>query len=376
MSYLRLLSVITLLFSSVCFANVESTHSDKLNELKTKIDQQKSLLAKQKKQRQRLVNLLRDSDKKIAKTANVLFETNKQQKANHEKQQQLITNKKQLIVKQKHQQSILSKQLKSAYMSGNHNLIQLLLNQQQSSKTERLLGYYHYLNKARLAALEDLQTTFTELQAIEADLIDTIVKLDTLLSEQKEAEKVLKQQKKKRNNALAQLNKSYLKNSAQLEQYQLSELDIKQLLQAQNQEVTVAEALPLKGLSKLRGRLSKPTKGKTTHFFGQQRHGQLRWKGITFSGNEGQAVKAIHHGKVVFSDWIKGFGLVLVLDHGKGYMSLYGHNQALLKKAGDNVDGNEQIALLGQSGGQDKPGLYFEIRHKGKAINPQRWFKK
>ena len=372
MLYLRLLCLTVQLFCSACWAN-NANHSDTLDDLKTKIDQQKSLLTKQKQQQQRLANLLRDTDKKIAKSANDLFITNQAQAKNHEKQKTLKQQKQTLQITQQKQQTILGQQLKSAYMAGNNDLVQLLLNQQQSSKTERLLGYYQYLNKARLDALETLKETFEQLQVIESELIDNIEQLSQLLIEQKKAETALKQQKNKRSDALAQLGKSYLKNSAQLEQYQLSELDIKQLLAA---SIPKTQILPLNGLGKLRGLLSKPTKGKSIHNFGQKRHGQLRWKGITFNGREGQAVNAIYHGKVIFSDWIKGFGLVLVLDHGEGYMSLYGHNQALLKKAGDNVNSNEQIALLGQSGGQEQPGLYFEIRNKGKAINPKHWFKK
>lgn len=369
---MRTLVFTTLLFSSVCFA--DNTNSDKLNEIKGKIDHQKSLIAKQKKQQQRLSNLLRDTDKKIASSANALFKTQKKQTGNRKKQRELLATKKALTATQQRQQTILGQQLKSAYMAGNHDLIQLLLNQQQSSKTERLLGYYHYLNKARIESLTQLKKTFTDLQAVESQLIDSLAQLDQLISEQRQSESKLKQQKKTRKQALTQLTKSYLKNSAQLEQYQLSELDIKQLLSAAKAAPSIA--LPLHGLAKVKGRLIKPTKGRTTHKFGQKRHGQLRWKGITIVAPEGQAVNAVYHGKVIFSDWLKGFGLVLVIDHGQGYMSLYGHNQALLKKSGDNVNKNEQIALLGQSGGQSTSGLYFEIRHKGKAIDPSRWLKK
>jgi len=373
--YFRLFSLLALLFSSACLAN-DTTNSDKLGDLKTKINQQKSLLAKQKKQQQRLTNLLRDTDKKIATTANALFQTNQQQQTSLATQQSLKIEKKQLVTTQQRQKTVLAQQLKSAYMTGNHDLMQLLLNQQQSSKTERLLGYYHYLNKARVDSLTNLKQTYTQLQTVEAKLIDTLSDLSALRVTQKTAESKLKLEKKTRGDALAQLRKSYLQNSAQLEQYQLSELDIKQLIQAQAQKQVETAALPLTGLDNLRGRLTRPTKGKTTHKFGQKRNSRLRWKGITIVGREGQAVNAVHHGKIVFSDWIKGFGLVLVVDHGQGYMSLYGHNQALLKKSGDNVAKNEQIALLGQSGGQSISSLYFEIRHKGKAVNPQRWFGK
>lgn len=373
MSIRLTLYISALLYCSVAvFAN--AADSDKLDEIKDKINQQKSLLAKQKKQQQRLTNLLRETDKKIASTARDLHNTTQQQSTARQKQQALLIQKETLATTRKKQQKILAKQLKSAYMTGNHDLMQLLLNQQQSSKTERLLGYYHYLNKARVDALEELKATFVKLQSIEGQLIDSITQLDALLSKQQQAQAKLKLQKKTRGDALAQLQQSYRKNSAQLEQYQLSELDIKQLIQEQLNAKPAEK--PLKGLAKLRGRLTQPTQGRTKHKFGQKRHGQLRWKGVTVTGREGQAVNAVYHGRVVFSDWLKGFGLVLVVDHGDGYMSLYGHNQALLKKAGDYVEQNEQVALLGQSGGQALPGLYFEIRHKGKAINPTRWFKK
>jgi septal ring factor EnvC (AmiA/AmiB activator) len=109
--------------------------------------------------------------------------------------------------------------------------------------------------------------------------------------------------------------------------------------------------------------------------FGRFRQGQIKWKGVVINGTAGDSVIAIHQAKVLYSDWLRGFGLVTVLDHGNGFMSLYGHNQALLKQAGEAVQAGEAIALLGQSGGQSRPNLYFEIRHKGTPINPVSWLK-
>ncbi|WP_394172185.1 murein hydrolase activator EnvC family protein [Thalassotalea litorea] len=101
----------------------------------------------------------------------------------------------------------------------------------------------------------------------------------------------------------------------------------------------------------------------------------MRWKGVLMTAPVGQPVYTIHNGTVLFADWLKGYGLVVVVDHGDGYMSLYGHNQTLLKNVGDRVEIGEPIALVGQSGGQNRAGLYFEIRHKGKPVNPKLWCK-
>ena len=129
------------------------------------------------------------------------------------------------------------------------------------------------------------------------------------------------------------------------------------------------------GLSS-RHKLKWPTKGRIKSAFGSKRSGQVKWNGVTISASEGQDVNAIANGKVIYADWLRGFGMVLVVDHGKGYMSLYGHAQALLKSAGDTVRKGESIALVGRSGGQTQPGLYFEVRHKGQAVDPARYCKR
>ncbi len=364
----------TLLGISSVALCAQPSSNDQLKNIKRKITQQTQLLDKQKKQQDRLNKQLKNIEQQVAKSAKSLHQTKQQQRQTSTKRQQLKKQQTTLLSDKKKQQRVLSKQLKSAYMTGDHDLMQMLLNQQQSSKTERLLGYYQFLNKARIASITELSSTIQSLTDIAIELNATALELSSLLKAQQQHEQQLSKEKTQRNSALRQLKLSYSKNSTQLERYQLSEIDIKQLLNEQQKDKTQS-SLPLNGLAGVRGLLPRPSRGKIIHKFGQRRHGNLRRKGITISGIEGQSVTAIHHGKVIFSNWIKGFGLVLVLDHGKGYMSLYGHNQALLKDAGDVVAANEKIALLGQSGGQSKPALYFEIRYQGKAVSPTRWFK-
>ena len=119
--------------------------------------------------------------------------------------------------------------------------------------------------------------------------------------------------------------------------------------------------------------LLRPSKGKLKHQFGQRKHGGIDWKGVLIGAKEGENVNSVHNGQVVFADWLKGYGWVIVVDHGEGFMSLYGHAQTLLRDVGDMVRQGETLALVGQSGGQASSGLYFEIRHKGRAVNPVKW---
>jgi len=346
--------------------------TQQLKDIKQKITKQQAILKLQKNSQSVLTSALRKVENAIADSAKSLYQTN-QELASVTKEQQALLGQSASLNKQKLlQQAALSKQIKSAYMTGNNNVLQMILNQQQSSETQRLLGYYHYLNKARIDSIAQVKQTLEKIAKITVELAANRLRLLELKDNQEAHELTLAKEKSTRDSALSALNASYRRNSEDLEKYQLSEIDVQHILKQAQQIAPIS----LDGLTKFKRKLPRPAVGKTLHSFGSKRHGRLRWKGITIAGIEGQGVTAIHHGKVIYSDWIKGFGLVLIIDHGKGYMSLYGHNQALLKNLGDQVVGQEKIALLGQSGGQSQPSLYFEIRHRGKAINPKHWLKR
>jgi septal ring factor EnvC (AmiA/AmiB activator) len=365
----------TLLILWISNVGAADQQEEQLAEVKQKLEQRQQLLTEQQKQQKQLRSRLKKTELKIAASAEKLHSTRRSLKQNRQQQHQLSVQKKQLTTSAKQQQQVLAKQLASAYMIGGNDLIQLLLNQQQSGKIERLLGYYKYINQARLDTLNQLKQTTTELATIEQELAQASQQLISLEQRQQIDTKKLKQNKQSRNKALATLKKRYLANSVSIEQLQLSEIDLNRLIK-ESIKPSAPQQKKLTGLAARKGKLKPPNQGTMVNKFGRARQGTRRWKGITINGKEGQAVNVISHGKVLYADWVKGFGLVIVVDHGKGYMTLYGHNQALLKSAGDYVDANEQIALLGQSGGQNKPVLYFELRHKGKAINPRRWFQR
>lgn len=137
-------------------------------------------------------------------------------------------------------------------------------------------------------------------------------------------------------------------------------------------------ALPTeKPFSKQRGKLYWPAKGKVKNLYDHWRSvGKVKWQGNIIKAKEGAPVHTISNGRIAYSDWLRGYGLITIIDHGDGYMSLYGHNQTLLKEVGDWVENNEIIATVGSSGGLKSVGLYFEIRHNGKPSNPSRWCKK
>ena len=192
-----------------------------------------------------------------------------------------------------------------------------------------------------------------------------------MLSDQERQQNELVARQQDRQQTLVKLRSKIASEESRIAQLREAEQALVEAIERAQRASQVPQELT--GLSGEKGKLLKPANGTLRRLFGKRRQGQVRWKGIMIDGREGSSVKAIAHGRVIYSDWLRGFGLVTIIEHGDGYMSVYGHNQALLRSAGDAVAKGETVALLGQSGGQSSPNLYFEIRHKGKALNPLQW---
>lgn len=363
-----------ILSSYVQASDLQQRQSD-LKSLQSQISKQESALQDTNKQREQLISLLKKDEKAIAtaarkvnKTKVALAETDKSLHALKQRQDKLDALKQT-------QQDTLSNQLASAYLAGNHDYSKMLLNQQSPATIERLLAYYQYLNNARMKSINELQGTISELDEIQEQQVKQKNKLNKLILNQQQDSKQLSLEQSQRQSTLTQLQRTVNSRGAKLEQLQIEEASLKRVVE---QALLATNNSPsMEGLkSKSKNKLKWPTKGRIRSGFGSKRSGQVKWKGVTLAAPEGQQISAIAAGKVIYADWLRGFGMVLVVDHGKGYMSLYGHAQTLLKNAGDTVNKGETIALVGRSGGQTEAGLYFEVRHKGQAVDPARYCKR
>jgi len=369
------------LLSSLCFIDQTRAAADneqakkqntaKLNDVLQAIAQQESNIIKANKARADLEQQLKADDLVIAKTAKAINQTQQQLKATQKKIASLQQEKHQLTAQKNTQERLLAQQLRSAYTTGQHDYLKLLLNQEQSEKIQRTISYYQYLNKARINEIERFEITITQLIAVTNQHQQQVEQLNALKISQQKQRQRLSNNKASRNNTLASLSKELLSSTQQLNRLKAEEANLTAALQKLT--ALIQAEIDLTGLSKLKRKLSWPVKGRLLHSFGSRKQGYLKWKGVLLGASIGKQVKTIHNGTVLFSDWLKGYGLLVVIDHGNGYMSLYAHNQTLLKSVGDRVETGEPIALVGQSGGQDRPGLYFEIRHQGNALNPKIW---
>ena len=358
------------LVTGVAVANEDRTKKD-LSQVQVALEQSQAEYQQQQKEIAKQQQKLKAHELAIAKNAKALNmaeqSVKKTQQQQAEQQQRAIKLEKQ----QAQFQRVLAAQLKSAYMAGSDDYSKMLLNQEDTAKFERTLSYYNYLNKARIKQLDELKALQIEIAKNQAELEKTKEKLVALFDEQKRRQAALLDAKNERQASLKNLKKQLNKTKNSISYLEENEQTLIATIKELEEEKTTK--IELLGLNKNKGRLSWPSKGKLTHKFGQRKHGGINWKGVLISAAEGTSVNSIHNGQVVFADWLKGYGWVIVVDHGEGFMSLYGHAQTLLKDVGDMVREGESVALVGQSGGQADSGLYFEIRHKGRAVNPIKW---
>ncbi|PCJ49375.1 MAG: peptidase M23 [Gammaproteobacteria bacterium] len=339
--------------------------------LQTNQAKNRSSLTKEQKALKRTDVLIGQSRKSLEKARSNLRKSRSKLKA-------LKAQRKRLHKDKSNQQEALSDQIKAAYAGGKQEYLKMLFNQEDPAKLGRTLVYYDYLNKARAEKIQLFNTTLEKLAQVELEIIAEQKQLELHERDLEKENKRLVALKGKRQQAIVALKRSFNDNSKRLIEWQLNESDLSSLLEALKQ--TVTRLIPeesLNGLARLKGKLNWPVKGRLKEKFGRLRSSdQIRWSGVLIAANEGASVRAIHNGRIVYSDYLRGFGLITIIDHGKGYMSLYGHNEALYKQPGDWVEAGEQIATVGQSGGYPSTGLYFEIRLRSKALNPVRFIKK
>lgn len=264
----------------------------------------------------------------------------------------------------------------ASYRQGQQNQLKLILNQTDPVLVRRMLNYAGYLSEDQQTILGQYQQDLAELSETQQKLTERQQQLQTSSQSLASRNQQLRQLQNDRQQVLAKLSAEQQSGGEQLEALKAERSSLEALLaRMQNSIDQLATELDTP-FARLKGRLNWPIAGKVVHRYGEQLgRGPLRWEGILLQNKAGTDVNAVHHGRVVFADWLKGFGLLVILDHGDGYMSLYGRNEVLLRSVGEWVNAGDALARTGD-GGAGEEGLYFEIRHQGKPQNPAVWLAK
>ena len=363
--------VMKLLFSTLTVAAIlsgsahaEPTEAEARAELEAVRQQIQQLQKQRKRDGEKLSRVERDlKDSEIAeqKARNALStvraDLENAQKANAK-----------LLVEQRKQHSVLTNmqadlalQMRLAYIQGQEQWLKLVLSQQDPGALGRRLTWYEYLTRQRTALIGQVQKQLVDLLEFSRT---------AALNEVKAA-------RAEREKAVAKLKKDASTSEAQLASLNKQAKELDKLVIELASVLPEMPRLPAGPFANQKGKLSWPVKGRVLKSYGELRSsGQLRWNGVLIAAPSGNNVRAFFHGRVIYADWLQGMGLLMIVEHGDGYLSLYGHNQELLHGVGSWVQPNEVIARVGDSGGQTESAAYFELRKAGQPISPTPWIKR
>lgn len=276
------------------------------------------------------------------------------------------------------ERAYLSRQIRAAFMDGRSDYLKLLLNQEDPAKVGRVLAYYDYYNRSRIDSINTIKNKVETINGLSTMLVSETEQLEKLKNRQIERNEQFVAYRESRSGILERLEKDIVEKDRQLKSLLEHEQKLSALfnkLDKRDDKITFFEDIA--PFNSLKGKLQWPVEGRLLNKFGSNRRGEsLKWQGVKIGAATGNEVRAVYTGRVIFADWFRNLGLLVIIDHGDGYMTLYGYNQNLLKKPGDWVLGGETIAYVGDTGGQSVPGVYFEVRHRGKAQNPELWCKR
>jgi len=351
----------------------------KLDELRLRIEKIQTKLARQKDKHSQLRSQLKKSEKKIGRVNRKLKTINKELRKQQKQLSELNKQKQDLNTSLNQQRSALAGQIRTSYAIGRQEYLKLLLNQKDPAVMGRTLVLYDYLNRARTNRIAEIADQVIELNEVEQQINLQTAKLNKTKQKHLEQKQALKQNLNDRSIVLDALNKKINTRKQKLAQAQTDAKQLEDLMQGLRRALAdvPTNAGVRKSFQSQKGRYRLPVKGRVSSRYGSRRGSTgLRWQGVIIRAKQGTSVRSISHGRVAFADWLRGFGLMVIVDHGQGYMSLYGHNDSLYVEAGDWIEVGDEIAAVGRSGGRKKPALYFEIRHNGKPTNPMRWVKR
>lgn len=270
----------------------------------------------------------------------------------------------------------LGRQLRAAYTSGRQERLKLVLNQRSPESVGRMLAYYRYLNDARLTNITALNDGLAKLAALAADVVAEQENLARLAREAETLIASLAEQRDERRRLVADIDRRLAGEQRELDALAAQEAELKRLVDELSAILSDYPVNAEQPITALRGQLTWPVAGRLVRNFGQSLGGAaLRSKGIVLAVESGTEVRAIYHGRVAYADWLPGLGLLMIVDHGDGLLSLYGYNETLTKSVGEWIAPGEVIATVGNTGGQSRPGLYFELRQGTRAVNPRPWFR-
>jgi len=368
------LLVVALVLASPTAAEEADDKAERLERLRERIDAVKQRLASERSRESELSDELRRLDERVARASRELEAVREQTRSKKQNVADLRQEYDQAAERLAEQRQFLRRQIRQAHRQGREAYLQLLLNQQSPETIDRMMVYYEYFNEARSERIREAVTELQELRAIRDELDREVAELEALQSERATRVERLEADREERQALLARLRERIGDKDDKLAQLRAEEDELSDLVEGLRHLEDIPDGpIDRPEFKALKGEMRWPLDGELMGDYGERRAQGISWQGLLISGNTGHPVRAVAHGRVVFADWLRGMGLLIIIDHGKGYMTLYGHNQSLYGETGDWVSAGDVVATVGASGGLNEPALYFELRSQGQPVDPTAW---
>jgi septal ring factor EnvC (AmiA/AmiB activator) len=348
-----------------------------LEKVREQISELKKSMDRAATERDRLTGELQELEVAISEKRMRIKELERQQRYTQNKKQSLDADLAEREVHLNEETAELAEQVRAAYMSGSQEKIKLLLNQRDPATLGRLMAYYRYLNDYRAENIAIVVEEIERLDELRSQIAAEEARLSSLAKSRYDELGKLNTSQEERQTLLAKLQQRIVNEGQEVEKLAAQEQDLTRLIAELTSILSDYPISSEEPFSQHKGRLTWPIAGTLLHDFGQPRVGEsIKWNGVVLAAPRGREVRAVYHGRIAFADWLAGMGLLVIVDHGEGYMTLYGYNETILKNAGDWVAPGDVIATVGDSGGQKQSSVYFEIRRGAKPVNPRRWVTK
>jgi len=372
-----------LLFYMASAASVAATRTEsdaqkaesELQSVKSEIDRITRQVSGEQVERDRLTRELRSAEVSVGKARESLESVRHERAERAARRAALAAEKRDAQVTIAKGRAALAGQLRAAYLIGHGEPLKLLLNQKDPARAGRMFVYYSYFGRERAEEIHTIEASVTRLDELDTELSAQDQKLAELEKQQRTQLVAVEQARSRRTVVLANLEAESHTRAQSLEKLRSQQAGLERLLHELREAMARYPVDTNSAFGQLRGKLAWPVSGHVVARFGDTRAGGVKWDGVLVATERGAPVKAVYQGRVIYADWLPGLGLLTIVDHGDGYMSLYGHNERLYKAVGERVAAGDAIASAGDSGGSSRPELYFEIRKGGKPVDPRPWFK-
>ena len=381
------LLLLVLLASPAAQAAEAGTKEKELRELRGRIEALQKSLAESEESKSEAADALRESERAISETNRALRELGEQTREINRRLAEIEADSRRGEEELKSQQTLLARLLYQQYLGGQAEPLKLLLNREDPNDIARRLHYFGYVSRARAQLIESTRRNIARLQQLTEDARKQAQELAAVTAESKALRARLEREKRARGQVLTRISRDIQRQRREIGTLKRDENRLAQLVERLAKLMARSkppprvrnERVPQPGAAEgmfpdLKGKLNLPVRGELANRFGSPRaDGGVVWKGLFIAARPGEEVRAIADGRVVFADWLRGFGNLLIVDHGDAYMSLYGNNEALYKRVGDEIRAGDPVAAVGASGGNVDSGLYFELRHQGRPLDPLDW---